>query len=204
MVEYVENQYRGSDKDHKYAVQMDLATHADSQLRLINILFEDARIAMEECSKEPDNQFKRRTLVRTLFSHIECQLSIMRQAALTWHRLGAIKLTEKDLQRLGDEIKITGDDVLMPGKPRRLKLIDNFKFTLKVYGQTPGKSSINIDIKSEGWNSFPLSIKIRDNLMHPKTEENLLLTDIDIKNVMTTWGWFIETITQASKNNHLS
>jgi hypothetical protein len=201
MVEYVENQYQGKDKNDLFDIQMRLAVESDSKLRLIGILYDDTKAAMEECSKEPNNQFKRRNLVRTLFAHIECELSLMRQTALLWHRLEAIELTKDELQKLGDEITIAGDDSLISEKPKRLRLTDNIKFTFALFGKTPGKSTVYIDTNSTGWDSFTKSIKIRDRLMHPKVEEDLILRDEDVVQVMLSWDWFKYTSALVLQGN---
>ncbi len=201
MVEYVEKQYAGRARDDKYQLLIEVAKQVDSQHRFVDILFEDTRAAMKETLEQTGNQYKRRTLVRTIFAHIEGELSMMRQTVLLWHQLKAITLSDQSLRKLADEIAIFGDDSLMPEKPKRLSLKDNLKFTFEILGSTPGRSHISIDTQSEGWNAFGSAIKIRDNLTHPKAEEHFLMTDSDVEQVMLAWSWFVGVSSQALQVN---
>jgi len=60
---------------------------------------------------------------------MEAQLSIMRRTASTCHRLGAIKLSDNDPRKLGDEIEVTWVTSQIPDHPIRLKFIELTKFS---------------------------------------------------------------------------
>src|SRR6266498_1832614 len=103
MAEYVEREYRGKAKDKNFYIKMEIANETDAKLRMIGILFDDTERAMKESTKQLGDQYTYRTLVRTLFAHIEGELSMMKQTVILWYRLKAIKLTDLDLRKLVDE-----------------------------------------------------------------------------------------------------
>ena len=201
MVEYVERWYQEKGKDEKFDIQMELANAADAKIRMNDILFDDIRSALEDVNKQSDSQFKRRTFIRTMFAHIEAQLSMMRQVVVTWYRLGAIKVNDDDLKKLADEIRVAWDPSQIPEKTIRLKLTDGIKFTFKLFGSTPGKSFITFDTNSTGWQSFLIAVKIRDNLMHPKIEQNLLISDADFMHILNAWGWYSDISSRVLNGN---
>jgi hypothetical protein len=192
MAQYVENEYQGKARDNQFELQMQLAIEADARIRMFDVLYDDTRSSFDRLNEDQTSQFNRRTLVRTLFSHIEAQLSIMRQTVLTWHRLGAIKLPNDDLRKLADEIRVTWDASQIPGIPIRLKLIDSIKFTYQIFISSLDRSRVDVDFSSQGWQSFLIAVTIRDKLMHPKIEQDLLISDSDLMHVLVAWNWYQE------------
>src|SRR5258707_3950904 len=99
MADFVRQQYQGRAKDANFRIQMKLANASDKRRRMLAILFDDARQALEdlqvldELKVQLGHQFSRRTFIRTMFPHIEALLSLLRQEIVTWHSLRAIKLT---------------------------------------------------------------------------------------------------------------
>lgn len=203
MVQYVESQYEGKTRGEQFELQMMLAKEADARKRMFDILYDDTKSAFDQLSNNKEAQFNRRTFVRTLFAHMEAQLSIMRQTVLTWHRLGAITLSDNDLRKLADEIRVTWDAAYIPGTPIRMKLIENIRFTLKLYSSTFSRSAVDVDSTADGLQSFLIAVTIRDNLMHPKVEQNLFISDPDLIHVIKAWDWYQEISARAFLNNNL-
>ncbi len=199
MTEYLEREYIGKAKDKNYYVKMEIVKETDAKLRMIGILYDDTERAMKESTKQLGDQYTHRTLVRTLFAHIEGELSLMKQTVILWHRLNAINLSPLELRKLVD-IPMIFDNSQIAIKPLRIPLKDSLKFTFGLLGSIPGKSAINIDTKSPGWISFCKAITIRDNLMHPKVEENLIMTEQGMEQVILAWNWFKDISSQLLPN----
>jgi hypothetical protein len=196
-VDLLESEYQGKDKDEQYYIKLDIARELDAKLRMNDILFDDTKRAMQEATVQPGDQFKYRTLVRTLFAHIEGQLSGIKQIVLRWYRLRAITLTDEELGKLVDESTTFGE---LKVAPIRQPLKENLKFSFKMLGLTPGRTPVNIDTNSPGWRAFCASIDIRDDLIHPKVEQDLVIAEPGMRQVMHAWKWFQEVSSQASNS----
>jgi hypothetical protein len=168
MTERVEAEYAGKAKHDRYHLSMRIARQLDDNQRLFDILIDDTELAMKGATERLGDQHKYRTLVRTIFAAIQGQLSIMKQTVILGYGLKAIKLTDLDIQKLHDEISISGIDFPSSMKPIYLGLKDDVKFTFDIIALLPGVSARNIDTTSRGWHSFCKAITIRDNLTHPQ------------------------------------
>jgi len=201
MREIAERNYKGKVSPEKYAAMLQLADEVEAALRLNNILFEDTGAALELASQDVNDGFRRRTLVRTLFAHIEGTLSRMRQVAIYWHRLDAIRLSDRDLRRCADEAALVGLSLPRGKKPIHMPLKDAVKFSFKLFGSTPGKLPVEIDAGSQGWRDFCEAIKVRDKLAHPKIESDLLMLPEDSEKVMRAWMWWVEISSRVLSAN---
>lgn len=194
--ELIEKEYHGKPKDAIYYSKLELANNTDARLRLINILSDDARIALEELQLEPQDQYRQRTLVRTLFANIEGQISLFKQNIIDWFRAHGCTLTKGELEKLVDKPTIFETNPEISVFPKRLSLKDNIKFTFEIYALKLGELNIKIDSNDRGWDSFCKAIVIRDGLMHPKSERDINLSETKIKTAIHAWLWFNDVSTK--------
>ena len=148
---------------------------------LIYDLEDDWDRAFTELAFVDDEQFYRRTLTRTLFAVIEGTLFALKQLIREEHKVDTVKLSCADLQKLR--------------KPERhLGLKDNVKFTLFLYAHAR-KASVEFTqplSKNPRWSKFCEAIEIRNRLMHPKSTEDLIVSDSEWEAVQTAEDWFFE------------
>ncbi len=159
----------------------------------MDLLFDDTKSVFELSQREPSNPFLHRMLIRTLFPTIEGQLSIVKQMILDWYHLKGCELNRSEFENLIEEPTVFGNSLKTPVLPKYLGLKDNVKFTYAVFALKLGEFKKNIETKSKEWNSFCKAIEIRDRLMHPKAENDILLSEPDMINVVDAWLWFDQT-----------
>lgn len=125
----------------------------------------------------PDDQFVRRTGIRTFGAHVEGVLHRMKQIALETAVVTKVEFTEGEVKKLkGEERKDFGE---------------NFRFTINIYARAfrtdfelPDRNN------SPGRRSFNTVIGIRDRLMHPKTAADFHITDDETNHAVGAWEWF--------------
>ena len=164
---------------------------------LIESLREDWGRAVELLEIEDWDQFCRRTLVRTLFAMIEGAVFALKQLILEEHRIiGKIELSPAERAILSEQAY----DLKKSGVPRilsnYLKLKSNIKFTLPFYAHALGMS-FEFDPplgKEPGWGSLCQAIEKRNRLMHPKSQDDLTVSDGDLDDTLSAASWFIEQL----------
>ena len=77
------------------------------------------------------------------------------------------------------------------GVPKRrfLPLHDNFKFTGVMFGRLCG-SNYAVSYGLAGYQALKRTLSVRDRLMHPKTIEDLYVTNSETVDLQTAWQWY--------------
>ena len=137
---------------------------------LVNDCSEGAKVWVEQSTDA-----SKRAYIRTVFSFIEGNSYRMKQLWLDCHNKGVIQLDVRQLIDI-NEVKIDKN-----GKAKVSKL--SFKESIKSSFSIPSKKfNINNPLKTNGndWSNFNEALKIRHRLTHPKTVEDLDVTDQDM------------------------
>ena len=77
-----------------------------------------------------------------------------------------------------------------------LKPKSNIKFTLPFYAQALG-ISFEFDPpldKEPGWSRLCRAIEKRNQLMHPKSQDDLSVSDSDLEDALCAASWFVEQL----------
>ena len=156
-------------------------------LAMIKVLKDDC-VAHRNAFINNDNQLHRRAFVRSVFAYIE---GVLHQQKQFTYKLGdgTGKLSDEEMLRLKDSRRKTnqqGEDVLVP---HFMRFKDNFKFTFSAFSKSCN-STFELDLNENSWNVLQASLKVRDRLMHPKSPEDLLITELEIQEASETFLWF--------------
>lgn len=163
---------------------------------LIERLREDWCYADEQLGFDEDDQFYRRTLVRTLFAMVEGAVFALKQEALEQYRIGKLELSPGEhamLSEVSYSLKKSGAVNESSCYP---KLIANIKFTFPICARAWG-TLFEFDpplSKEPKWGKFCQAIEIRNRLMHPKSLEDLEVQDSDLTDVLDAASWFSEQL----------
>jgi len=170
-----------------------LAELFDEHQRLIEILKGDALIALTELQSESEEneQFIKRSFVRTTFAAIEGIMNVLKQSILGCYKIGMIELAKKDFERLV-ETEESFESLLI--KPKRIPLKDMMKFIYTTYSNNMKNREMIIDVNSPEWMAFCEGIKIRDRLTHPKTVNDLIVTQEELNALLVASKWFFELV----------
>ena len=143
----------------------------------------------------PNDQFCRRTLVRTVLAELEG----LAASALDWARYYASddslvkdKFSPAERLFLGGETAKLNDSGVVKVSPNREhpSREGTMKLALRLVGR--GADSFpDPNFKSPGWEAVDRALKIRDRLMHPKTADYLEVTNEDVEHVRAARRWFV-------------
>lgn len=146
--------------------------------------------------KIPPTDVSRRIAVRSVFSSIEMLLSEVsaKLVSLVQPPANGAPHEEKhryflELCALSDisyEIKQNG---VLEIKPPRIRFENRVLFVLNVLDRTVGRQTKPKQIV--GWQEFQDAIKIRNRVTHPKTEEDLSVSQEDYDTVIKGLQWFV-------------
>ena len=171
---------------------------------LLKSLMDDEIAAWEQLAQS-DDQFKRRTYVRTVFASIEGETFRRKQAALTWAELRqeilGVSSSREQLEKV-THVELTGAELALireeqyelnnKGEARIgkkfLKAADNLRFSFKLYAKATN-SSYELDVGGIGWYSFLKALAVRNRISHPKHERDLVITDEDLDSVQKAAEW---------------
>jgi hypothetical protein len=163
----------------------------------------DAERGSQELSANSGDQFLRRNLVRIFAAFVEGYSFVLKQIVLRLQDPLQEHLSIDELSKL-KEIKLdsTGQPVLDEHKAlkrRFLPLQDNFKFAVAMFGRLCG-SKYAVSYGSAGYQAFRRTIPVRDRLMHPKTIEDLCVTDPEAMDLQAAWQWYQSEMVALGKD----
>ncbi len=161
-------------------------------LELFPALVEDVKTAEE---KLDDQQYSRRVYVRTLFAMIEGVTYAMKLAlfviARNFGKPGDINVPELVILK-GSTFDLN-DKGEVREKEKHFRIKDNLKFTVKSVNRVLG-SSINLGVDTQDWANFVKTVKIRNNVTHPKSLADLVISDKDLACIRSVNSWFKEIV----------
>jgi hypothetical protein len=101
-----------------------------------------------------------------------------------------VKLTPHDVLLLREEAyEITsGGEVKLKGD-RFVRMDTNLKFIAKTAARAL-EFEYELDTKGEGWQGLLATFAIRNRLVHPKAAADLIVTDEEVRTVMSAQNWF--------------
>ena len=151
----------------------------------IFLIFEDVNISFERVSKF-DTPTHRREFVKSAYSAIE---------GLNWQNHQNLftssfsdDLEPHEVQLLREENYIVDDRGLIKVQQKNLPLLSSFKLPIKLMEKyIEGYKCLAFE--GRGWNSFRDGLKVRNRLMHPKSIEDLQVSDPEMTIVLDGFRW---------------
>src|SRR5262245_19139556 len=108
--------------------------------------------------------------------------------------LGArMRLTAAERMLAADREPRVTDTGTVTERPARLPTLSNARFAFKVLAKVVD-SPYQLDVTGKGWLTLQHAMAIRDRLLHPKTLDDLTVTDRQIRDVLRAYKWFHEQV----------
>ena len=161
----------------------------------------DLDFTLAEWSKNEQNQFWRRTLVRCLLALTEALLWNMKRvvpkvAAVSGNQLSADELS------VATEKRVTTRNGKLVQKQLRLKFRDNVRATFSLFGKVHG---VAYELKADkDFDAFCATYELRSRLMHPKepfdpnvSNDDILVARRGVAWLMREWGELMTECTAA-------
>lgn len=153
---------------------MNRSESVDELKRVYAVLNTDLQLARKATLNDP-SEFNKRTLIRTCAALVEGLSYQLRQVTLA---------TLKETNLLSDgELAILQETKHQLSEQGQVKEKGNFQstlpmllFTLRVFAKNHG-ASFSPNTSDNGWNSLRNAFALRDRLMHPKSFEDLHVSD---------------------------
>jgi hypothetical protein len=142
------------------------------------------------------SQPERRIYVRSVFATIEAWIYAIKQMALRWHpdpKCPTISEAERAFAQEHEyRLTVSGD---VETRRAKISLEANLRFGFKLLGKA-GYVPSELDVSGPEWQSFKRAIKIRDRITHPKSVDDLNISDEDYKDVSAGFGWVLISYTK--------
>ncbi|GGG93354.1 hypothetical protein [Pedobacter zeae] len=138
-----------------------------------------------------NNQFYRRILLKNFFAVIETYLYISREMVLvkslidrdndglSWEEMSLLNQKKAGLNAKGEVIATDTYQNFIP----------SFRFSLSIFAKA--FDSEMPDFSDIRFNHLQKMIKRRNDLTHPKSHQDISITDEEIKMLIPMFGWFI-------------
>ncbi|MBN2390226.1 MAG: hypothetical protein JXR84_05870 [Anaerolineae bacterium] len=153
-------------------------------------------LSINDFDSHERDQHLRRTLVRTLFAMIEGTTFAYKQHILADYEASRGQLSHAEYAVLTEEAYQLTNSGTIRTSPNYPNIKANIKFAFPLYARTLGadfKFTPSLD-KDPGWQSLCQSIEIRNRLMHPKSLEELEVSDADLKHAYRAADWFEDQV----------
>ena len=145
-----------------------------------------------------DDGFKIRTQVRTIFSCIEAYVSHLKQSALLFSLPEEAAFSHAEALALQEQESFVKDDGTIGFRRMKLGLKVNIRLAFSSYARACDRE-YKIDFGGQGGQDFLKAVKIRDQIMHPKSSASLNLNESDAELAIRAWCWFGEHLVAVSK-----
>ncbi len=165
--------------------------------QIIEIAINDIKICMDKIKEDQGNeQFWRRTYIRTIFSLFEGIIHILRQITIEpCYKGEEIGLSHYEISALkGETYKISG-----AGKVVLKDYYYNISKGIMLINRCLRKRNIitkKIDPHGLEWEKFNHAIRIRNRITHPKIEGDLYVTEEEFEEFKSVANWFIKLINE--------
>ena len=144
--------------------------------------------------------FDRRNLVRTFFTLVEGDTFYRKQLALMVHETTLSLEASTTPVFSAEELLLLKDrapELTTKGEVRIsqkfLRLSDNLRFSFATAAKAFG-SDYQLDVSRDGWQAFLKALETRHRLTHPKTIDDLDVTEADLVNLSTAVKWYFESV----------
>lgn len=177
----------------------DLLNHINELKKLSKILREDELRCMKH-TLEGKEQFWRRMYVRSFFAHVEGVAYRLKQQALSASdKFGIVKLSTEEISIINEESYEFADNARIKRRsifyPIDITIRFAFDAVLKVHGK-----KLNLNLGNDNrWNCFKESIKLRNRITHPKNSKDLIISDVELNNLLQAVDWFSATLSLLIK-----
>lgn len=168
---------------------------------LVDELREDVDCAIDEMGEYDDDQFSRRTYVRTVFAMIEGAVFALKQEVLEESRARGVALSPDEIAVLSEQSYYLTDG----GKSRvgvyHPPLEADIKFAFPIFARVFGEIfefDPPLD-QAPRWHRLCKAKKVRNRLMHPKSVEQLVVNDSELNDVRDAVEWVEEQLDRVGE-----
>lgn len=185
--------------------------HLTSQTDAQEILWLDLGTTREALQRDPESQYWRRQLVRGFCTYTEAHTLYLKSTVLFVRqlvfgllasyptparaRLGeffSLEFHSSEIQLLREQNAEVDNSGGIRTTPKYIHALRNIRFAQTSYLRAI-KTGFTVNYQDHGWAALRQVIAHRNRLTHPKTKEDLTVSDDAINHVIAANDWFRDT-----------
>lgn len=141
-----------------------------------------------------DTQAARRDVVRSAFAGIEGFHWVFREEVIDAAKATYGLEPEEEFVLL-EETYSVNDKGEIYRQARFLPLMGSIRFLVRIANRITEQSTV--DFSDAGWQSLRNATSTRNSVTHPKSEDDLILSDSDVSECLSAFYWILERLTQV-------
>ncbi len=149
-------------------------------------------VAVQKLAAIKEDQFTRRTAVRTAFALIEAMCFQMRRVIILCLFLQSrrtLKLDLATLSLLAEKTPTISDNGKVSKRQQQQPMNSHIAFVLRQAAELVGVDADQF-FRDDGWNKFKKAVTLRHRLTHPKSKDDVQVSDDDCNYVGRGLAWF--------------
>jgi len=150
---------------------------------------------LDQASKllqENDSQFTRRIYLRSLFAFIEGNSFHLRQMALAAHNHRTQCFSNEEIVMLEEKDIGIKDNGVLKVRKKHIDFATNIRFSQNSYIKAIGGDQP--DYTSNGWAQLKKALKLRNRITHPRSEEDLNISDDELNVIHEAKEWYSSNV----------
>ena len=165
--------------------------------KLFDIMFSDLKQSTSAMKANPNDQFWRRTAIRTLATTLDGIIFCLKDTTIAAGLLTGHKFTDADLAFLTEKPQKAGK------KPKFLPFRDNLKETFKFFAKVHG-AVCGTDFQQDGFSALCETYELRNRLVHPKSFMTFCVSDTEKSRAGEAIKWLYEELNRLMDGCHHS
>jgi hypothetical protein len=161
-----------------------------------HILVDDV-VAAQKRLKRRDTPNHRRELIRAAFAAIEGLHWQLKRDVLA-HSRG--KLSPHEYAAMIEQTYSVDDRGNVNVSPRFLPLATAVRLVVNVVKRS--RPNYQLDFNHVGWANLKAAVEVRNRLVHPKTLEDLNVSDAEIGKAMSAFTWVLALVIEVLQETH--
>ena len=154
-----------------------------------SVLVKDVALAFGDVVGDEVPDAARRALIRTAFAAIEGILWQLKTGLADRATITPRMFTAGEESLLFEETYEVDDDGEIRILQRFIPLLRNIRVTVRILQRVrPGYTP---DFSNHGWAAFRKSLAVRNRLTHPKSYNDLQVSDDELTNALAAFHWFL-------------
>jgi hypothetical protein len=161
----------------------------------LGILLGDVSKAMER-QRLADGQAERRDTVRTSFAAIEGLAWMFRERVISVAE-STYGLEPEERQALAEIAYSVDQQGHITTQSRFIPFLAGIRLSARICARL--SPELEIDFAGIAWQRFKGAVAIRNRITHPKSIDDMLLSDIEVNNCVSVLFWFLEVSTAVGE-----
>lgn len=158
--------------------------------RMEDILREDLLACGKLASGENKTDSGERSFVRAAFAMIEGSVFNLKQIALALSKHGKGGFSQAELVMLEEVSYDLDDKGATKSQVKFIPLPKNIKFAFSAAARA-FRVAYELKVDDNGWNTFKDALVIRNRITHPKSIDDLKLSDKEVQTVADATEWYL-------------